>query len=99
MTQNNTNGTPNAPFYFKYYYQFSRDESFVLKHNEKYCLISFDDEPEENASYLINIYSVDGDLSWTNLFNLEIPEKCLVNKFDDLFELANSWKKNYIGSY
>lgn len=96
---NKSNDISNASSYFKYNYKFSTNDSFVLKYDDKYCLFSLYNGYTESESNNIFIYCGDGSLYFANIFNLTVPEKCSVDKFENLVELANNWKKNYIGSY
>lgn len=87
----------NTPNIYLFHKKIGRDATFVLKHNNKYCLFSFEDNKcKEDLS--ICIFSADGNLHWTNLNNLNIPDKILSKK-KNLLNVGISWLKNYAGSY
>jgi hypothetical protein len=86
---------------FKYYYQFSRDPVYVSIYNNKWFLFSYtkDSEEDEEDCRKIVVYSNNGKIIWTDIFNLEINENCLVSDFNNLYILANNWLNKYCGTY
>ena len=61
-------------------------------------MISFG-ENKLNEKLVIDVFHSDGNITFTTLKNLEIPNECLVNSIEELLVLGKNWLENYKGSY
>lgn len=92
MKENNT----KTKFYL-FKEKIGRDQIFVLEYHNKFCLFSFNEDDCSELS--ICILCDNGNLHWTNLDNLMIPENLLTKDEENLSEIGHNWSQWYTGAY
>jgi hypothetical protein len=83
---------------WKFKRQIGRDVTFVLQDkNLDMCLFSFDEDGKSRKR--ICILCKDGSLFWTSFRSPKVPEKAKATNEKELYEIGESWLKNYNGTY